>query len=363
MEGFGRYMNLLMITRKIDKDDWLAGHSYEWAAKLSAKCKVQSAKLYVICLSKGNVDGLEAEVYSLGKELGNSRWNRFWKFQRLAKKLVPKVDGIFIHQNPEYAIVVWPWAFFYGKKIVSWYTHKSVTWKSRLMLVMSKKVLTASKKSFRIQSPKVQIIGHGIDTEKFKRQNSKGKIASENSKFKIISVGRISPTKDLETMILAVKDLSEAKKNIELAIYGDTGLEIDKSYLASLKELVKKSSLSDKVRFMPPVPYTEVAEIYKSADLFINLSLTGSLDKAVLEAMACEVPIITSNEGFNEMLKPFRDLTLTKSNNPAMLADKILRIKILNQSDKNALGANLRSMVVSSHSLDNLAEKILASFA
>jgi len=176
-------MNLLMITRKIDKDDWLAGHSYEWARKISEKLKVKSEKLIVVCLEKGNTEGLDAEVYSLGKEEGDSRWQRFWKFQSLARMLVPKVDGVFAHQNPEYTIAVWPWAFFYRKKIVSWYTHKSVTWKSRLMLAMSSKVLTASKKSFRIASPKVEVVGHGIDIEKFKKLSPSRGISRRETNF------------------------------------------------------------------------------------------------------------------------------------------------------------------------------------
>jgi len=397
------FMNLLMITRKIDKDDWLAGHSYEWARKISEKLivdsgqfqpkadpplaeKVKSSKLYVLCLSKGNVDGLDAEVFSLGKERGNSRWQRFWKFQRLAKKLVPIVDGIFVHQNPEYAIAVWPWAFFYRKKIVSWYTHKSVTWKSRLMLAMSKKVLTASKKSFRIKSDKVEIVGHGIDVEKFNRSRIVNNVAegfslprkadksaryedgglktsATSERFRIITVGRIAPTKDLETLILAVKELvASGHENIELKIYGDAALELDKSYLGSLKNIVRKSNLENYVKFNKSVPHSKIQEIYQSADLFVNLSQTGSLDKAVLEAMSCEIPVITSNEGFYEMLKPFEDLTLTKPNDPAMLTDKILGIKRLNQSDKNALGANLRSIIMLSHNLDNLADKIFSSF-
>jgi len=164
-------------------------------------------------------------------------------------------------------------------------------------------------------------------------------------------------------LILAVKKLVDSgHKNIELKIFGDAALELDKSYLESLKNIVRKSDLEDKVRFMPPVPHSMIAEVYKLADLFVNLSQTGSLDKAVLEAMAYEIPVITSNEGFYEMLKPFEDLTLTKPNDPAMLTAKILAIIKLNQSDKNALGANLRSIVVRSHNLDKLEGKILSSF-
>ena len=148
-----------MITRKIDADDWLTGHSYEWAKKISEQLAAAGGKLFVICLGKGNVAGLEGvEVYSLGKELGATRWQEFWRFQKLAFRLVPRCDGIFCHQNPEYAIAVWPASFIFGKKIVSWYTHKAVTWKTKMMLAMSARVLTASRESFRLASAKAKVL-------------------------------------------------------------------------------------------------------------------------------------------------------------------------------------------------------------
>ena len=42
--------------------------------------------------------------------------------------------------------------------------------------------------------------------------------------------------------------------------------------------------------------------------LFVNSSTGNSaLDKAVLEAMACELPVISSNEQFLEIFGPFKD--------------------------------------------------------
>jgi len=381
-------MNLLMITRKIDKDDWLAGHSYEWAKNISEQLKTKNAKLKIICLEKGNTEGLDAEVYSLGKELGNSRWKRFWKFQRLAAKLVKEVDGVFAHQNPEYALWVSPWTFLYRKKLVSWYTHKAITWRSRLMLVVSDKVLTASEKSFRIRSPKVQITGHGIDVEKFTRPRLADNVAEgfhlprgglkasvtsgiygssedeEIRKFKIVSVGRISPVKDLETLILAVRNLVRERKveNVHLDIIGGVGLTEHKNYLQSLEQIVGKSQLEDYISFKGSVPHSRLPEIYQNADLCVNLSQTGSLDKAVLEAMACECPIITSNEAFFEMLRSYEDLVVTQSNDSSSLSKKISQIIELKKADKETLTANLRNIVVTDHSLDKLAEKIVSAF-
>ena len=72
-------MKLLMITRKVDKDDGLAGFTYNWIKKLAGQVEF----LYVMCLEKGNISGLptNVEVYSLGKEKGKNRFKEFINFQ------------------------------------------------------------------------------------------------------------------------------------------------------------------------------------------------------------------------------------------------------------------------------------------
>ncbi|MDP2933682.1 MAG: glycosyltransferase family 4 protein [bacterium] len=362
---------LLMITRKIDKSDWLAGHSYEWAKKISGHLRARGGRLIVICLERGNTDGLEdTPVYTLGKENGVGRTRRFFRFLALAKKLVPQIDGVFCHQNPEYAIAIAPLAKFYRKKIVSWYVHKSVTWKTRLMLAVSDKVLTASSESFRLKSKKVFVVGHGIDLDKFQITNSKlpaspaGRQISEPAKiFRIITIGRISPVKSLETIIEAVRIVvrEQGFSDVQLDIVGQAAVARDRDYLAALKRQVLVSDLGSQVHFVPAVPHDRIAEVYGNAEAFVNLSQTGSVDKAVLEAMACGCMVITSNEAFFEMLQGCSRICLI-GRNSRELAERILWLKKLVPSDRAAIAEKLRAIVVNYHSLDNLAATIVASF-
>lgn len=357
-------MKLLMITRKIDSDDWLAGHSFEWAKKLAGKLNAGGGRLAVICLQKGNTAGLDAEVYSLGKEAGAGRFARFWNFIKLANQLVPRADGIFCHQNPEYAIAVWPWAKLHGKKIVSWYAHKAVTWKTRLLLAVSRKVLTASKESFRLLSPKVEVVGHGIDTGRFTPSQPFFRTEEKNQAFKILTVGRISPVKNLDVLIEAARILAFEKHlpDFVVEIYGEAGLAEHAGYFKALKDLVLKKHLDEFVHFKSARPHSEIVKVYQNADVFVNLSSTGSLDKAVLEAMACEVPVITSNEAFFGMFRLFSDYCLARPRDPIDLALKLERSQALNVSDRRALSANLRRLVLEGHSLDNLSSKIVKIF-
>jgi len=365
---------LLMITRKIDKSDWLAGHSYEWAKKISEHLRVRGGRLIVICLERGNTDGLEdTPVYTLGKENGAGRVRRFFRFLALAKKLVPQIDGVFCHQNPEYAIAIAFFAKFYRKKIVSWYVHKSVTWKTRLMLAVSDKVLTASSESFRLKSKKVSVVGHGIDLDKFQIPNShpsgdhpqgdKFQIPEPAKIFRIITIGRISPVKSLETIIEAVRIVvrEQGFSDVQLDIVGQAAVARDRDYLAALKRQVLVSDLGSQVHFVPAMPHDRIAEVYGNAEAFVNLSQTGSVDKAVLEAMACGCMVITSNEAFFEMLQGYSRICLI-GRNSRELAERILWLKKLAPSDRAAIAEKLRAIVVKYHSLDNLAATIVASF-
>ena len=124
-------MKLLMITRKVDKDDAQAGFTYGWVKKFGEKVD----QLKVICLEKGNLEDLpeNVEVFSLGKEKGKNRLKEFINFQRGALKFIRKVDGVFCHQNPEYTILIAPYAKIFRKKITTWYSHRR-RWRCHRMM-------------------------------------------------------------------------------------------------------------------------------------------------------------------------------------------------------------------------------------
>lgn len=354
-------MNLLFITRKIDRQDALAGFAYSWVDKVAKELRVadSNAKLYCICLEKGDSMGISdnVEIYSLGKEVGVSRFGRFIEFQKLAWRVVPKVDGIFCHMNPEYTINIWPYAKLYGKKIVSWYTHGKATWKTKLLAKMANAILTASKESFPHPSKKVVVTGHGIDTNIFQ---PKWKDYPEDMPLHILTVGRISPTKDLESLIKAIDILDDTgEKNIIVKIVGEPGLPEHQSYYDSLQQMVRAMDLEKIIEFVGPIPNKDVVSYYQDADIFINLSGTESIDKAVLEAMACGCIVITSNKAFKGIIS---DNLIMEKNQPKELARKLFQIKNVSRDKKEKMRRLLREEVLKNHNLDALAAFIVKQF-
>lgn len=352
-------MNLLIITRKIDKNDPRVGFAYGWVKKLAEEeMKYLDSRVFVLCLEKGDIEGLpqNVSINSLGKESGVNRIGRFIEFQKLAWKLVPQVNGIFCHMNPEYTINIWPYAKIFRKKIVSWHTHGTVTWKLRILEKMADVILTASARSFRIPSKKVVVTGHGIDTELFCPDASK----NPGEIFTLLTVGRISPTKDIESLIKAVDILVKNNvRGIRVDIVGSPGLDEHLHYSESLKMMVRAMGLEEIIHFRGPIPNRETVVYYQRSDLFVNLSGTGSVDKAVLEAMACGCLVLTSNDAFSEFLPPE---FLVEKNQPEKLAERILQLMKLSPENAKSLKENLRQIVLKSHNLENLVKKILEQF-
>ena len=85
-------------------------------------------------------------------------------------------------------------------------------------------------------------------------------------------------------------------------------------------------------------------------NVFLNLSLTGSVDRAVLEAMCMGVVPISSNEAFKDMLEPYG---LYSEASPRNVAEAIVRAS---QTDP----APLAEYVQREHSIVSLIPKILA---
>lgn len=329
-------MRLLIVTQKVDQDDPILGFFHRWIIEFAKHCE----SVIVMCLEKGAHElPANVKVLSLGKEQKKSRGRYLLNLYRYIFQERGNYDAVFVHMNPIYVVlggVIWN---ILGKKISLWYTHKSVDWKLRLAEKLVDVIFTASKESFRLASKKVQVVGHGIDIDSF--------VASpmtSQQKNRILSVSRISPVKNQLAMIQAFKIASSGGFQGSLSIVGEAITMDDIKYKKTLEEYVHSHNLQNEVFFRGSVRPRDVISVYQQADIFINLSQTGSVDKAVLEAMACGLNILTSNEAFKNIVAA-ENLT---DGTPTDVADKIETLST------RPVTSRWREYVVNNHSLVSL---------
>lgn len=288
-------MRLLVITQKVNKNDPGLGFFHEWLLRLAG----QVEKLTVICLEKGEYTlPNNVTVLSLGKENSVSRLKCLINFYKYIWQERHNYDGVFVHMNPEYCILGGLFWRIWHKKILFWYMHKAVNLRLWLAEKFVNKIFTASKESFRLPSKKVEVVGHGIPVEQFAVQL----FSPPAGQICLLSVGRITPSKDLAQIIRA---LVEVKKNANLAhvkldIIGAPITELDKQYVKELYSLAL--SLKQELNIYAVAP-RDLLEVYQHHHLFIHTSRTGSMDKVVLEALSSGRWVITSSEAYSNLAK------------------------------------------------------------
>lgn len=336
-------MKLLIITQKVDKNDQLLGFFISWIEKLSKKFE----SILVLCLEKREFDLPEnVRVISLGKERGLSKIAWLLNFYKHVFQFRKHYDAVLVHMNPIWMVwggMVWR---LMGKKNYLWYTSGGVTGKLKLAEKLTHTVFTASKESFRLKSKKVVVTGHGVDTQLFSPADYK----EANDQLKILSVGRIAPVKNYETLIKAAGTLKERGISFVIDIAGETSsLERDKRYERKVKEEIGYLGLTNYFNFLGKIDHKNLPDYYRTHDLFVHLSKTGSLDKSLLEAMSSGMKVLSSNDWSRQNLPP--ELIFGEKDH-VELADKI------EKTAKSKTAGSLRDYVVKNHNLDNLIEKI-----
>ncbi len=383
-------MNLLITTQKVDYTDDNLGFFHDWIREFAKRCE----KVTVICLFQGAIDLPEnVEVISLGKTREDYRDGsegklfrrlRFvYKFYKTIFDKRKEYDAVFVHMNPEYVVLGGLFWKITGKRIGLWFTHKSVRWSLWAAEKLVDEIFTASRESFRLKSRKINIVGHGIDLHKFQIPNNKpeksrrdlgsytgyqinSKSETQNSKqiqnfkFKILTLGRISPSKDYLTLIEAVKILRDEGGSdvIELKIVGGPGTKEQEEYFEKIKRAVKEKGLDGVIKFIGAVSANDTSGFYQTADLFVSTSLTGSLDKAVLEAMACGLMVLSCNDAVLGDLFQNEDRFGFAQGDARMLSAKIKEMMAIDPAERMKLGEDLRAMVAREHEIGGLIQKI-----
>jgi glycosyltransferase involved in cell wall biosynthesis len=344
--------NLLIITQGVDEEDDLLGFFVDWISEFAKYFETVN----VVAFFKGKYNlPNNVHVYSLGKEKNSSKISRTLIFYKYLWQFMPKSDGVFAHMSPIFVVASWPVAILFRKKIIFWYLHRSVTLRLRLALMMCYKLVTAAKESLRIKSHKIIQLGHGINIHKFKNQKDWAK-----NDLSILSVGRISPIKNFETIIKAVKILKDKNLSPKLTIVGQPKMPNDFQYADSLKDLVKDLNLENDVEFVGFVKHSQVADYYKKNNYFVGALPDGGIDKAMLEAMASGCIVFTSNVVFSKYFaESWKCELLFPCNDFEGLASRILGIINLDASSKKDIGDGLVKSVVSGHDLENLIGNIV----
>lgn len=340
-------MHLLIITQKVDKEDENLGAFYYWFERLSKEFD----QVTIIASYVGQTDfAPHVKLYSLGKEQNIGRFFRIKRFFELFSYHYASCDAVFFHQIPEFVIAAAPFLLSLKKHSVLWYAHKSVTLRLKIAEKLIDFIATSSSEGFRLPSKKVIYTGQAINTDLFIPREHP--LYSDGKKeLKLITIGRISPIKNYEQIINACAVGATIWPDTwSLSIVGGPILPRDYSYLESLKHLIAEKNLSSHINFLGSAGYSRIPALLQDHDIFVNVSGTGSLDKAVFEAMSVGLSVLTANEAYRSIVP---DTYFLDHTHPEFLAERIKQL-----SAETRPNMALRQIVLDRHSLDTTITKL-----
>ncbi|MBU2562090.1 MAG: glycosyltransferase family 4 protein [Nanoarchaeota archaeon] len=161
---------------------------------------------------------------------------------------------------------------------------------------------------------KLNYIPNGIPEEFFKTR-----IKFKNPR-KILYFGRISPIKNLETLIHTISLIEN--KNIKVEIIGPP----EKEYVQKLKILMQEKKLQNMIKISPPIfdLKKKIKEI-DNFDIFVLPSKREAMPQALMELMALGKIVIASNtKGAKEIILDKKNGFLFKIGNEEDLKNNIL---------------------------------------
>jgi glycosyltransferase involved in cell wall biosynthesis len=352
-------MKVLAIVQTWNREDPICGFTIRWMEALADRVD----ELIVLSLEQRHPSTRpNITCYSLGKEHTQGRAKRLRYLARWQSTLVRilrrhQIQVIFTHMSGLFTVLVAPFALAKDIPIVTWYAHREVSSILKLAHHLSNRIVTSAETAYGYKHDKVVVIGQGIDTALFLPDNA----PSQNPPL-LLSVGRLSPIKDLMTLIDAVHLLRQHGNNVRCALVGEPP-ERDRLYADAVRQKVQALELKDTVQFVGAVPHDQLVDWYRRCFVHVNLCPTGALDKAALEAMACGKPSIVANEGFRKTLGPWTDYFIFRYKDPESLACKIEWLLQRSDAERQAIGATLHQNVVEQHSLEQLADSLVRLFA
>ncbi|MGE3818361.1 MAG: glycosyltransferase family 4 protein, partial [Isosphaeraceae bacterium] len=120
--------------------------------------------------------------------------------------------------------------------------------------------------------------------------------------------------------------------------------------------------LEGHVDLLGGLPRSSVLESLRACDLFLLPSVSEGLSNAVLEAMSCGLPVVsTSAGGMAEAVRDGVDGFVVPTRAPESLADRLGRL-ILDPALRREFAASGRARVLDAFSIDRQAGRFMACY-
>ena len=235
-----------------------------------------------------------------------------------------------------------------------------------------------SRARFPKLADRFETILTGVDTERFSDVPA-DRMADQDGSSRVLFVGRVSPEKGVHVLLEAFEEVVRRHPKAQLDIVGPRSacpreficeLSDDpkvaalasfydaRGYAAHLEDRLDSLHLREHVRWLGAVPYEQTPEHYRAADMVVNPSLSESLGRSLIEAMAAGKPVVATRVGGTvEIVEDGKTGLLVEADDAAAMADAICRL-LADGDLRRTMGQAGRRRALDLFSWDRVAERV-----
>ena len=219
------------------------------------------------------------------------------------------------------------------------------------LVAISEQIKQYYLEKLKLNENKVYLIANGIDLNRFR------KVAADYKKLelgfrledKIIGmVANIRPEKNHKLLLSAFTKMAKEMKDLHLLLVGLDCMD------GEVQGIARKLEVADRIHFLGN--RGDVPEILNILDIFCLTSFHEGLPISLLEAMACEVPVVGSDVlGINEVIKHKENGFLFPIDDEEILINSIRNL-LINDELRKTIGRIGRVYVQENYNLERKME-------
>lgn len=208
------------------------------------------------------------------------------------------------------------------------------------------------EKWYGIPHNKMTLLYNDVDIKRFefinevKKKSLRDELGLDNNKIYILFVHRFSPVRKSMYYIPYCMEKVD-RDDVEYILIG-SGPEEEQ-----VKEQVQKSGIGNIV-FLGSRPNNEIQKYYGACDIFFNPTYCEGFPRVIIEAMACGIPIVTTNAGgISDILDGYQKNYVVDINDRDLLADKLKSMIDSPEDRARCIESNL--VRINKYSTENVA--------
>lgn len=205
---------------------------------------------------------------------------------------------------------------------------------------------------------KMFLVPVGVDTSLFKRNEETRRrirmnLGVADDEVLIICNRWHTPIYGVENLIRAIPQVTANVKKIKFLLL--EGGSLSNYY----RKLIEALEVSSHVLFLSgPIPNNEMSNYLVASDLYMSPSLSDGTSVSLLEAMACELPVIVIDlPAIREWVSTEQNGLLVKRSQPSLIAKGIIGM-ISRRSEWKRIGQRNRSVIKKRADMNTLVPKL-----